>query len=91
MRYALVGVNSGFSIVDVTDPANPVKEHFIAGAYTTWRDIKTWKNYAYVVHDGVGANSDGILIVDLNTVDSANISYTQFYPTVSIGGSKFYL
>lgn len=89
-EYALVGVNTGFSIVDVTNPSTPVQKHFIAGANTTWRDIKTWSHYAYVVHDGVGTgSSDGILIVDLNTIDSANISYTQFYPTVTIGGNSF--
>lgn len=89
-EYALVGVNSGFSIVDVTIPSAPVEKHFIAGANTIWRDIKTWSHYAYVVHDGVGAgNSDGILIVDLNTIDSNNISYTQVYPSVTIGGSVY--
>ncbi|WP_417588607.1 choice-of-anchor B family protein [Owenweeksia hongkongensis] len=89
-EYALVGINSGFAIVDVTVPTNPVQKHFISGANTTWRDIKTWSHYAYVVHDGVGAsNSDGIMIVDLNTIDSANISYIQFYPSVTIGGTKF--
>ncbi len=90
-EYALVGVNSGFSIVDVTTPSNPVEEHFINGNNTIWRDIKTWSHYAYVVHDGVGGsrNSDGILIVDLNTIDSANLSYTQFFPIVNIGGNSF--
>ena len=89
-EYALVGVNSGFAIVDVTVPSNPVQKHFISGANTIWRDIKTWDHYAYVVHDGVGAsNSDGVLIVDLNTIDSANIEYTQFYPSVTIGGTSF--
>lgn len=90
-EYALVGVNTGFSIVDVTVPSTPLEKHFIAGANTIWRDIKTYSHYAYVVHDGVGATrtSDGILIVDLNTVDSTNISYTQFFPTVTEGGTSF--
>ncbi len=85
-EFALVGVNSGFSIVEVTDPTLPVEKHFIPGTVTTWRDVKTFRNYAYVVHDGVGsvASSDGVLIVDLSTVDSTNISYTQFYPSVTI-------
>ncbi|WP_417602210.1 choice-of-anchor B family protein [Owenweeksia hongkongensis] len=89
-EYALVGINSGFAIVDVTVPTNPVQKHFISGANTTWRDIKTWSHYAYVVHDGVGpSNSDGVMIVDLNTIDSATISFTQFFPSVTIGGTKF--
>lgn len=89
-EYALVGVNNGFAIVDVTIPTAPVQKHFIAGATTIWRDIKTWDHYAYVVHDGVGSsNSDGIWIVDLNTIDSANINYSQFFPSVTISGTKF--
>ncbi len=90
-EYALVGVNTGFSIVDVTNPKVPVEKHFIPGNNTVWRDIKTWSHYAYVVHDGVGGsrNSDGILIVDLNTIDSTNISYTQFFPMVNISGNSF--
>jgi choice-of-anchor B domain-containing protein len=90
-EYALIGVNTGFSIVDVSDPTLPVEKHFIAGNNTIWRDIKTWSHYAYVVHDGVGGsrNSDGILIVDLHTIDSANLSYTQYFPTVNIGGNSF--
>ncbi len=90
-EYALVGVNTGFSIVDVTNPSLPVEKHFIPGNNTVWRDIKTWSHYAYVVHDGVGGSnpSDGILIVDLNTIDSTNISYTQFLPSVTIGANNF--
>lgn len=89
-EYALVGVNSGFSVVDVTDPLNPQQKHFISGANTIWRDIKTYDHYAYVVHDGVAASgSDGVLIVDLNTIDSATLSYTQFYPSVTINSTKF--
>ena len=89
-EFALVGINSGFAIVDVTVPTTPLLAHLIPGANTIWRDIKTWDHYAYVVHDGVlPTSSDGIMIVDMNTVDSAVIQYTQFYPSVTIGGTKF--
>ncbi len=90
-EFALVGVNTGFSIVEVTDPVNPVEKHFIPGAYSIWRDIKTWSHYAYVVHDSYSSSdtSDGIRIVDLNTVDSANPVYTSFYPSVVSLGIAF--
>ncbi|HIO72821.1 MAG TPA: choice-of-anchor B family protein, partial [Flavobacteriales bacterium] len=61
-EYALVGVYDGFSIVDVTNPAQPVELHFITGPGTIWRDIKVWGQYAYVVNE----ESDGLLIVDLS-------------------------
>ena len=61
-EYALVGLVDGFSCVNVSNPANPVEEFFIADLSSTWRDVKTWGNYAYVTTE---ANA-GLLIVDLN-------------------------
>lgn len=76
-EYALVGVRNGFSIVDVTTaPASPAELFFIEGPNSTWRDIKTWGDYAYVVHDNVdpgspGAPGIGLLIVDLSSLPAS--------------------
>ncbi len=79
-EYALVGARSGFSIVDVTNPATPVELHFIPGVYSTWRDIKTWSHYAYVVHDGYSSGTpDGIMIVDMDSVNMPNPKFDRFY------------
>ncbi|MBR9991400.1 MAG: choice-of-anchor B family protein [Gemmatimonadetes bacterium] len=66
-EYALVGRMDGMSAVDVSDPTNPV---FVAdlpltkGATpSTWRDIKVYRNHAYVVADGSGAH--GVQVLDL--------------------------
>jgi len=68
-EYALVGVNNGLSIVDVTVPAEPVELHFIEGIPSIWRDMKTWKNFAYVVNDDTRGNGgEGCLIVDLSNL-----------------------
>ena len=73
-EYALVGAEDGFSVVNVTTPSNLVQELFIPGAYSIWRDIKTWSHYAYVSHDfqlsWSTAPSEGILIVDLDSLQS---------------------
>ena len=61
-EYALVGLSNGFSCVNVTDPANPFEEFFISDLNSVWRDIKTWRNYAYVTTEA----DAGLLIVDLN-------------------------
>jgi choice-of-anchor B domain-containing protein len=61
IEYALVGVNDGFSIVDISTPETPVEILFEAGNTSIWRDIKTWNNHAYVTTEGGG----GLLIVDL--------------------------
>ncbi|HEY6905847.1 MAG TPA: hypothetical protein VI230_00180, partial [Ignavibacteriaceae bacterium] len=40
-EYALLGVNTGTSVIDVTDPFNPVEVAFVPGSGSIWRDIKT--------------------------------------------------
>ena len=69
-EYALVGLENGFSCVDVTNPSSPVEEFFISDISSTWRDIKTWGNYAYITTE---ANA-GLLIVDLSDL-SGNTSW----------------
>lgn len=66
-EYALVGRINGTSFVDITDPSNPV---YVANLPMTegskanaWRDIKVYKNHAYVVADNAGEH--GIQVVDL--------------------------
>lgn len=83
-EYALVGAELGFSIVDVTIPTTPVAKAWIPGAFSIWRDIKTWSHYAYVMHDGYQGPSDGILIVDLDSVNQPSQKFSNFYPTLTI-------
>lgn len=82
-EYALVGVNDGFNVVNVTNSATPTSEIYIFGAYSLWRDIKTWSHYAYVCHDGqfgwATTPDDGILIVDLDSLNTPR--YKKFRPT----------
>jgi choice-of-anchor B domain-containing protein len=70
-EYALVGLETGVSIVDVTDPDNVNEVQFVNSPQSTWREIKTWGHYAYVTNE----TSGGLLIIDLSnlpaTVDTA--------------------
>ncbi len=78
VEYALVGLNTGFSVVELSNPQNPNEVFFIPGANTTWRDIKTWENYAYVINEG----GDGLLIVDLNDLTGQTyVNFTDFFNT----------
>lgn len=91
-EYALVGKETGVAIVDVTDPTNPILKHTIDGVESVWRDLKTYDHFAYVIHDTYSPNgsidtTDGILIIDLSTIDSSNITYTHFYPTITRNGN----
>ena len=59
-----------FSCVNVTVPSNPIQEFYISDVNSTWRDIKTWGNYAYVTTDA----DAGIFIVDLADM-TGNLTY----------------
>ena len=78
VEYALVGLNSGFSVVDLSTPSSPTESFFIPGVNTTWRDIKTWGHYAYVINEG----GDGLLIVDLTDLSGQTyVNHTTHFNT----------
>jgi choice-of-anchor B domain-containing protein len=74
-EYALVGTVEGTSIVSLADPSDPVEIQFIPGITSTWRDLKTYEDYAYV-----GTEADeGLLIIDLSTLpDTCAYKYELF-------------
>jgi choice-of-anchor B domain-containing protein len=73
-EYALVGVYNGLSIVNITDPANPVEVFFGSGPNSIWRDIKTWGHYAYVSNE----TNDGVYIVDMSPLPGPITSTANF-------------
>ena len=83
-EYALVGLRSGFSVVNVTVPSNPFEEFFISGVNSIWRDVKTFGNHAYVTTEGGG----GLLIVDLT--DLTGQTYT-YYTTIFSSAHNIYI
>lgn len=69
-EYALLGVNAGVSIVDVTDSANVTEVDFVPFVNFSWYDIKTYQNHMYVTSEGTAS----LLIVDLSPLpDSASV------------------
>ena len=85
-EYAIVGMSNGTSFVDVSDPENPVYIGILPTATTssTWRDIKTYNDYAFIVSE---AGGHGLQILDLTKLRNFNGSpitfstdayYTQF-------------
>lgn len=79
-EYALVGLTTGFSIVSLEDPSDPREVAFIEGQQTTWRDIKTWNHFAYVVSDNT---TEGMLIVDLKTIHADTVTYLYWSEDVA--------
>ena len=72
-EYALVGRYDGTSFVDVTDPLNPRylgNLPMTSGARgNSWRDIKVYKDHAFIVADGSGPH--GMQIFDLTRLREA--------------------
>ena len=65
---AIVGRVDGTSFVDITDPSRPIYLGDLpktAGSPGTfWREIKTYKHYAFIVSDG--ARNHGMQVFDLD-------------------------
>ena len=60
-EYAIVGLEEGVSIVDVTNPGSLNEVFYTPGASTIWRDMKTWGDKAYITNEG----GNGLMIIDL--------------------------
>ena len=76
-EYALVGERSGTMFVDVTNPASPVEVGFIPGPSSSWREVKTYGTFAYIVSEGTGPGA-GLQIVNLAGLP-ASVNLVQTY------------
>lgn len=81
-EYAVVGTRTGTAIVDISNPSAPVEKFFVPDITTTWREVKVWSHYAYVVTDSQQGN--GLLIIDLNNLD-ANLPLDYVFHNFGIG------
>jgi len=63
-EYAIFGAVDGSSFIDVTDPTNPSVLGFLPThiAPSSWRDIKVYKNHAFIVSEDRG---HGMQVFDL--------------------------
>ena len=69
-EYALLGVRNGTSIIDITNAPTLTEVAFIPSAMSSWKDIKTYRNYAYVVTDASGL---GLQIINLSTLPNTAV------------------
>ena len=85
-EYALFGLTNGTSFVDVTNPSNPVYKGFLptATGISTWRELRSHGNHAFIVSDGNGAH--GMQVFDLRQL--RNYSGTPI--SFSTAPSSFY-
>ena len=80
-EYALMGMTNGTAFVNVSDPENPrflglLPTQTVASA---WRDIKVYRDHAYVVADSAGAH--GMQVFDLTRLRDSGAAQT-FMPDI---------
>lgn len=75
-EYAAVGVSTGLSVVDLTDPYNIQEIAFVPDVNSQWREVKSWGHYIYAVTEGGG----GMLVV--NMTDPDNVTSTHWAPNI---------
>jgi choice-of-anchor B domain-containing protein len=64
-RFALTGLSSGLSIVEVTDPARPRNIALVPGPESQWREVRTYGEYVYVTTEA----SWGLDIISMRDPD----------------------
>lgn len=77
-EYAFFASQIGTSIIDIT--TKPIVEvAFIPGPHSAWREIKTYRNYAYITTENRSiAEGAGVQIVDLTALpDTAHLIRTD--------------
>ncbi len=78
---AFAGTTRGTYIFDITTPSNPVQIAWVPGPTSIWRDMKTWKDHLFIVHDLTNDPPAGIQIVNLRKlIDSNQLVYWTFNP-----------
>lgn len=95
-EYAIIGTSSQTYFIDVTNPSNPVIVDSVKAKHAgcTWREIKTYQNYCYIVSDDAPPNT--FQIVDMQYLpDSVHIvhngtTYFERSHTIFIDNDKMY-
>ena len=83
-EYALMGLDNGTGIIDISDPFNP---NFLgkiptATLSSTWRDIKVYKDHAFIVSEAAG---HGMQIFDLSKLRDVS-DVQEFQPDLVYEG-----
>ncbi len=85
-EYAIIGLNNGTAFIDISNPTNPVYLGKLptATSNSDWRDVKVYKNHAFIVSE---AANHGMQVFDLTRLRNvanppqnftADKRYTEF-------------
>jgi choice-of-anchor B domain-containing protein len=80
-EYAIIGLSNGTGFVDVTNPGAPIIVGVIPALESIWRDVKVYREHAYVVTEATGG---GIQVVDLSSIEAGIVTLVG---TITTGGT----
>lgn len=78
-EYALIGLDNGTAFIDISDPINPI---YLGKLPThtdpsTWRDVKVYNNYAFIVSEAFGHGMQVFDLTRLRNVANPPESFTE--------------
>ena len=74
-EYALVCLRGGIAIENITNPTEPERIAIIEGPRSTWRDAKTFGQFAYFINESSG----GLQIINLKNLPNAPDSTDSYF------------
>ena len=79
-EYALVCLRGGVAIENISNPTAPERVAIIEGPRSTWRDAKTFGQFAYFINE----TSGGLQIINLKNLPNAPDSTDSYFWTPMI-------
>jgi len=83
-EYALVGRTAGLVIVDITNPATPIRLGIVSANPSGARDIKVYADHAFFTGDG--AQDHGLVVFDLTRLREVTDAPVTFEPDARYDG-----
>jgi choice-of-anchor B domain-containing protein len=84
-EYAVLGTRAGTAIYLLKDPVNPKRVVFIPGAKGIFREMKSYKDFVYIVAE---QGADGVIIVDMKKAPDLVTSKKMLLTVPAVNGGK---
>ena len=78
-EYALIGLDNGTAFIDISNPTSPVYLGKLPThtSSSSWRDVKTYANYAFVVSEAGGHGMQVFDLTRLRNVSNPPVTFTE--------------
>ncbi|WP_432412601.1 choice-of-anchor B family protein [Rasiella sp. SM2506] len=78
-EYAIIGLNNGTAFIDISNPTSPVYLGKLPThtSSSSWRDVKVYNNYAFVVSEAGGHGMQVFDLTRLRNVPAPPVTFTE--------------